>query len=278
MDVRSFAEYTGETNGGGGGPGGLRRGRIPTALWGRGGSSATQLEDYRNPDLTMRSGVEILRMWDELGIDYRYKHLIFYCANGWRSAEVMYYAELMGLYRISLYDGGWLDWSSNTANPIETIDPSYIPPTTASLSSPPTSSKPSSPNTTLGNPTVNYFPNNNIPLYPDQPTTSATYSVNATAATTQIQVILIDTINPKPPSVFPPGFFSSNKPNPSPSPSSNVYPPTVPNRPAKQTTNRTHSLNNANNQLNRSAASPLRHRHCSSALVLVLGFLFRAAF
>ena len=67
----------------------------------------------------MRSGTEILKMWDELGIDYKYKHLIFYSGNGWRASEVMFYAELMGLYRISSYDAGWFEWSNNPNNSIQ---------------------------------------------------------------------------------------------------------------------------------------------------------------
>lgn len=66
----------------------------------------------------MRSGVELLKMWDQLGIDYKYKHLVFYCGNGWRASEVMFYAELMGLYRISMYDGGWWDWTANGNNSV----------------------------------------------------------------------------------------------------------------------------------------------------------------
>lgn len=66
----------------------------------------------------MRSGVELLKMWEQLGIDYKFKHLVFYCGNGWRASEVMFYAELMGLYRISMYDGGWWDWTSTGNNSI----------------------------------------------------------------------------------------------------------------------------------------------------------------
>lgn len=51
-------------------------------------------------------------MWDDLDIDYKNKHIILYSGNGWRSSEVMYYAQLMGLYRVSMYDGGWYDWST----------------------------------------------------------------------------------------------------------------------------------------------------------------------
>jgi 3-mercaptopyruvate sulfurtransferase SseA len=116
VDVRTFEEHNGETSG----YTKLKsKGKIPKSLWGRAGSTPDQLEDYRNPDLTMRSGIEILKMWDELGVDYKKKHLIFYCGNGWRAAEVMFYAEMMGLYKISMYDRGWMDWSSDLNNPIE---------------------------------------------------------------------------------------------------------------------------------------------------------------
>ena len=121
VDVRSFDEYSGkrttlvqDEQGVSVGVG--LKGRIPTSLWGKSGTSAHSLDvaEYRNPDGTMRAGPEILRMWDDLGIEYRTKHLIFYCDNGWRSSEVLFYAELMGLYRISMYDRGWLDWSAKS--------------------------------------------------------------------------------------------------------------------------------------------------------------------
>ncbi len=116
VDVRSYDEYVGEESG----YDDLKvKGRIPNSIWGGSGNSSNHLQDYRNPDLTMRSGYEILKMWDELGIDYKNKHLIFYCGNGWRSSEVIFYAELMGLYRISFYDGGWYDWTRNKNNAIQ---------------------------------------------------------------------------------------------------------------------------------------------------------------
>ena len=109
IDIRSYEEYIGEDTGY---PDIQVKGRIPGSFWGRAGTHPNRLEDYRNPDLTMRSGLEILKMWDDLEIDYKNKHLIFYCGNGWRSSEVMYYAELMGFSKISMYDGGWYDWSA----------------------------------------------------------------------------------------------------------------------------------------------------------------------
>ena len=67
----------------------------------------------------MKPAADILKMWDELGIDYKNKHLIFYCGTGWRAAECLIYAEVIGLKRVSLYDGGWFEWTSFPGNKIE---------------------------------------------------------------------------------------------------------------------------------------------------------------
>lgn len=116
IDIRSWDEFIGEISG----YEDLKaKGRIPGALWGKAGSSVNQLEDYRNPDLTLRSPADIRRMWDELGVDYKSKHLIFYCGSGWRAAEVLFYADLMGLEKVSMFDGGWYEWSSNPNNTFE---------------------------------------------------------------------------------------------------------------------------------------------------------------
>lgn len=113
VDIRTFEEYAGEMSG----YANVKyNGRIPGSFWGKAGTGPNDLEDYRNLDYTMRSGSDILKMWDELNIDYKKKNLIFYCGNGMRSAEVMFYAEVIGLYKISMYDGGWMDWSSNKKN------------------------------------------------------------------------------------------------------------------------------------------------------------------
>ena len=110
IDVRSYPQHL--------------RGRIPSSLW------AHSTLDYLNPDGTMRAGVDILSMWDSLGIDYKRKHLIFYSndeeshlegdesstSSAASAAEIMYYAELMGLYKISVYEGGWREWSRMANN------------------------------------------------------------------------------------------------------------------------------------------------------------------
>ncbi|MEJ2247847.1 MAG: rhodanese-like domain-containing protein, partial [Acidobacteriota bacterium] len=44
----------------------------------------------------------------------------FYCGTGWRASEAFFYAYLMGWERISVYDGGWFEWSLDARNPVET--------------------------------------------------------------------------------------------------------------------------------------------------------------
>lgn len=51
VDVRSYDEHVGRVSGY---EGLSSRGRIPTSLWGRGGSSADQLEDYRLENITQQ--------------------------------------------------------------------------------------------------------------------------------------------------------------------------------------------------------------------------------
>ena len=96
---------------------------IPTSIWVTDDDDVVE-NKYTNPDGTMRSGVDILAMWDKAGIDYKRKHLIFYSSkdnndsnnNEVSAAEVMFYAELMGLYKISVYEGGRREWSRMANN------------------------------------------------------------------------------------------------------------------------------------------------------------------
>lgn len=122
VDIRSWDEFIGKTSG----YDYIKpKGRPAGSVWGHAGTDNSNLDDYRNVDNTMRNKEEILAMWKEWGItpDQR---VSFYCGTGWRASEVLTYADVMGLKNISLYDGGWNEWSGNTgnpANPIETGDP-----------------------------------------------------------------------------------------------------------------------------------------------------------
>ena len=119
VDNRSWDEYIGKISGY------IyhdKKGRIPGAVYGYAGTSATTLEDYRNIDNTMRNADEIKALWKDAGIDTN-KHLIFMCGSGWRAAEVLTYANVMGFDNTSLYSDGWIGWSNDTSNPTETGEP-----------------------------------------------------------------------------------------------------------------------------------------------------------
>lgn len=115
ISVRSWREYIGEVSGYHYIKG---KGRIPGAVFGNCGSDAYHMENYRNPDHTMREYHEIEKIWKESGITSD-KHNAFYCGTGWRASEAFFNAWLMGWSHISVFDGGWFEWT-NTKNAFET--------------------------------------------------------------------------------------------------------------------------------------------------------------
>lgn len=114
--VRSWPEYIGEVSGYNYIE---KKGRIPGAIFGNCGSDAYHMENYRNLDNTVREFHEVKTLWKEVGITAN-KHLAFYCGTGWRGSEAFYNAWLMGWPRVSVFDGGWFEWSNNPDNPYET--------------------------------------------------------------------------------------------------------------------------------------------------------------
>ena len=119
VDNRSWEEYIGEVSGYSYHD---KKGRIPGAVYGYAGTTSTTLEDYRNIDNTMRNADEIKVLWDKAGIDTN-KKLIFMCGSGWRAAEVLTYANVRGYDNSALYSDGWIGWSNDASNPVETGDP-----------------------------------------------------------------------------------------------------------------------------------------------------------
>jgi 3-mercaptopyruvate sulfurtransferase SseA len=94
-------------------------GRIAGDVWGNCGSDAYHMQHYRNVDNTMRAYPEIAANWAQAGITPD-KHVAFYCGTGWRASETWFYALIQGWPRISVYDGGWFEWSKDPLNnPIE---------------------------------------------------------------------------------------------------------------------------------------------------------------
>lgn len=114
--VRSWPEYIGEVSGYNYIE---KKGRIPGAIFGNCGTDAYHMENYRNLDHTTREYHEIAAIWEDVGITAD-KHLAFYCGTGWRGSEAFYNAWLMGWPRVSVFDGGWFEWSNDPENPYET--------------------------------------------------------------------------------------------------------------------------------------------------------------
>ncbi len=121
ISVRSWKEYIGQVSG-------YHyikaKGRIPGAVFGNCGSDAYHMENYRNLDHTTREYHEIKTLWEQNGITPE-KHNAFYCGTGWRASEAFFNAWLMGWQQISVFDGGWFEWSSNNLS-FETGEPTNL--------------------------------------------------------------------------------------------------------------------------------------------------------
>ena len=116
VSIRSHAEWMGETSG-------YRyieaRGEIAGALWGHAAEdgdvhSVSSLHDANG---CMRPAAEIAALWAAAGIRPD-QHTVFYCGTGWRASLAFCCAWLMGWQRISVFDGGWYEWSADAANPL----------------------------------------------------------------------------------------------------------------------------------------------------------------
>ncbi|WP_428444495.1 rhodanese-like domain-containing protein [Photobacterium profundum] len=118
VSIRTWDEYIGVTSG-------YRyikpKGRIEGSKWGHAGSDANHLEDFRNPDLTMKSATDITRLWQKWNITPA-QDVSFYCGTGWRASSTFFYAYVMGWENISVFDGGWYEWSGDKSNPTNTGD------------------------------------------------------------------------------------------------------------------------------------------------------------
>jgi len=119
VSIRSWVEYIGETSG-------YdyieAAGRIPGAVYGYAGSDPWHMEDYRNVDNTMVNYEYMANRWADQDILPEHDNA-FYCGTGWRAAETWFYAYSMDWDNVSVYDGGWKEWSETEGNPIEKGEP-----------------------------------------------------------------------------------------------------------------------------------------------------------
>ena len=99
------------------------KGRIPGSVWAAlPGSAAYRDQHSRDPASTAHLSREIEAGWRKQGLAPQ-KKTVFYCGTGWRASEAFLYARSLGWKNISIYDGGWLEWSSQADNPIEAGQP-----------------------------------------------------------------------------------------------------------------------------------------------------------
>ena len=122
VSVRSWPEWIGEVSGYNYIE---KKGRIPGAVFGNCGTDAYHMENYRNVDHTIKEAGDVAQNWAEAGISPD-KHCAFYCGTGWRGSEAFFNAWLMGWPRVSVFDGGWFEWSKDPNNPYETGIPNEL--------------------------------------------------------------------------------------------------------------------------------------------------------
>lgn len=58
-------------------------------------------------------------MWKQWNI-LPNQQVSFYCGTGWRASEHLHVRQSDGLENVSVYDGGWYEWSGNPQNPVAT--------------------------------------------------------------------------------------------------------------------------------------------------------------
>ena len=87
------------------------------------GTDRDHMQDFRNPDDTLRNHRDIAALWRGWNIEPQHR-ISFYCGTGWRASEAFFAAYLMGYENISVYDGGWYEWSADENNPVDTGIPS----------------------------------------------------------------------------------------------------------------------------------------------------------
>ena len=116
VSIRTHAEFMGETSGY---SYIAARGEIPGARWGHAGrdGDVNSMSNFQDALGRMKPAAYITALWRAAGVGPEMQ-TVFYCGTGWRASLAFFYAWLMGWERISVYDGGWFEWSSDPANPV----------------------------------------------------------------------------------------------------------------------------------------------------------------
>ena len=111
--IRTRAEFEGEVSGY---SYIAARGDLPGARWGRAGADGdvNSMCDYQDAAGNLLPLAAIAALWQAQGID-RAAPVVFYCGTGWRASLAFFCACAMGWDQISVFDGGWLEWSRAAA-------------------------------------------------------------------------------------------------------------------------------------------------------------------
>jgi molybdopterin synthase sulfurtransferase len=123
VSVRSWPEYIGEVSGYNYIE---KKGRIPGSVFGNCGSDAYHMENYRNLDHTTREYGEIMEEWRGPG-SRRTSGTPSTAAPAGAGARRSSTRGSWAGPGSPCYDGGWFEWSSDDANPIETGEPGGPP-------------------------------------------------------------------------------------------------------------------------------------------------------
>ncbi|MEC5215737.1 3-mercaptopyruvate sulfurtransferase SseA [Actimicrobium sp. GrIS 1.19] len=116
VSIRTWKEFIGATSGYSYIP---ACGGIAGARWGHAGAGddVNSMSAFQHPDGTMRAAGGIARRWAANSIGPE-RNTVFYCGTGWRASLAFFYAWLMAWPNISVYDGGWCEWSRDPDNPV----------------------------------------------------------------------------------------------------------------------------------------------------------------
>lgn len=113
ISIRSWEEHKGKTSGYDYIP---KAGEPEGAVWGFAGSDAGHMQDYYDPDHTLRNPIEMANLWKTQGIKEGDKGA-FYCGTGWRAAIPWEMTQMMGWDSFVVFDGGWNMWQMNDKLP-----------------------------------------------------------------------------------------------------------------------------------------------------------------
>lgn len=115
VSIRSWEEYKGETSG----YDYIEKAGEPQgAIFGFSGTNASNMDDYYDPDGTLRNPQEIYNLWLSQGIKEG-DAIALYCGTGWRNSIPWFMTQLTDRQNTYFYDGGWNDWQMEKDLPID---------------------------------------------------------------------------------------------------------------------------------------------------------------